>query len=35
MILRTVFVGLAGGVLFGILDALIHANPLARRLYAV
>ena len=30
-----VVVSLASGVLFGILDGLINANPLAQRLYAV
>lgn len=35
MVFRTVLVGLAGGILFGILDGVIHANPLARRLYEV
>ena len=30
-----IIVSLAGGILFGILDAVINANPFARRLYAV
>jgi hypothetical protein len=33
--IRTILVGLGGGVLFGVLDALINANPLAQRLMAV
>lgn len=32
---RYVVVSLAAGILFGFLDGLIHANPLARRLYEV
>jgi uncharacterized membrane protein len=28
-------VSFAGGILFGVLDGLIHANPLAQRLYEV
>ncbi len=32
--IRYVVVSLAGGLLFGTLDALIHANPLAQRLFA-
>ncbi len=32
--LRVVATGLASGVLFAVLDGLIHANPLAQRLYA-
>ncbi len=32
---RYVVVSLASGILFGILDGLINANPLATRLYAV
>jgi hypothetical protein len=31
--IRYVVASVAGGVLFGILDGLIHANPLAQRLY--
>ena len=31
--LRYVIVSIASGILFGILDAVINANPLARRLY--
>jgi len=30
-----VIVSVVSGILFGILDAVIHANPLAERLYAV
>jgi len=30
---RYVIVGLASGILFGVLDAVINANPLAQRLY--
>lgn len=33
--LQKILIGLAGGVLFGVMDALINANPLARRLMAV
>ncbi len=32
---RYVLVSLASGILFGVLDGLINANPLATRLYAV
>ena len=32
---RYIIVSIASGVLFGVLDALVHANPLARRLYEV
>jgi hypothetical protein len=32
---RYVIVSLVSGILFGILDGLINANPLAQRLYAV
>jgi hypothetical protein len=32
--IQKILIGLAGGVLFGIMDALINANPLARRLMA-
>lgn len=35
MVLRYVLVSIGGGVLFGLLDGVIHANPLARRLYEV
>jgi hypothetical protein len=31
--LRYVVVSIASGILFGVLDGLINANPLARRLY--
>ncbi len=30
-----IVVSIAGGVLFGVLDALIHANPMARKLFDV
>jgi hypothetical protein len=33
--IRYVIVSLVSGILFGLLDGLIHANPLAQRLYAV
>lgn len=33
--LKYIFVSLAGGILFGIMDALVNANPLAQRLYEV
>ena len=33
--IRYVVASVTGGVLFGILDGLIHANPLAQRLHAV
>ena len=33
--IRYVIVSISSGVLFGILDGLIHANPLALKLYAV
>ena len=33
--LRYIVVSIVGGVLFGILDGLINANPLAQRLYEV
>jgi hypothetical protein len=32
---RYILVSIASGILFGILDAAISANPVARRLYAV
>jgi len=32
---RYVIVSVAGGILFGILDGVINANPLARKLYEV
>lgn len=32
---RYVIVSIAGGILFGILDGLINANPVAQRLYEV
>jgi membrane protein insertase Oxa1/YidC/SpoIIIJ len=33
--IRYIIVSLVGGVLFGAMDGLINANPLARRLYEV
>ena len=33
--LRYIVVSIVGGILFGILDGLINANPLAQRLYEV
>ncbi len=33
--LRYVIVSVASGILFGVLDGVINANPLARRLYEV
>jgi hypothetical protein len=33
--LRYIIVGVVGGILFGILDGMINANPLAQRLYEV
>lgn len=33
--LRYILVSLSGGILFGVMDGLIHANPLAVRLYEV
>ena len=33
--IRYVIVGFASGILFGVLDGLINANPFARRLYEV
>jgi len=30
-----IIVSIVGGILFGIMDAVIHANPLARRLHEV
>ena len=35
MVLRYVLVSVGSGILFGLLDGFIHANPLARRLYKV
>ena len=35
MLLRYVLVSIGGGILFGIMDGLINANPLAQRLYKV
>jgi len=35
MVLRYVLVGIGSGMLFGVLDGFINANPLARRLYEV
>ncbi len=32
---RTIIVSIIGGILFGLLDGLINANPLAQRLYEV
>ncbi|MHC1781173.1 MAG: hypothetical protein AB9891_00185 [Anaerolineaceae bacterium] len=32
---RTILVGLGSGILFGVLDALINANPLAQRLLGI
>jgi hypothetical protein len=32
---RYVIVSISSGILFGILDGLINANPLAQKLYAV
>ena len=31
---RFIFVSIVGGVIFGVLDGLLNANPLAQRLYA-
>ncbi len=33
--LRYVIVSIASGILFGVLDGLIHANPIAQQLYTV
>ena len=33
--IRYIIVSLVGGILFGVLDGVIHANPLAQRLYEV
>ena len=33
--IRYIIVSIAGGILFGILDCVINANPLAQRLYEV
>ena len=33
--IRYILVSVASGILFGILDAAIHANPIAQRLYEV
>ncbi len=33
--LAYILVSLGGGILFGVMDALIHANPLAQRLFEV
>ena len=33
--IRYVVVGTVGGILFGVLDGMINANPLAQRLYQV
>ena len=33
--IRYIVVGLVGGILFGVLDGLINANPLAQSLYRV
>jgi hypothetical protein len=33
--IRYIIVSIVGGILFGVLDGVIHANPLAQRLYEV
>ena len=33
--IRYIIVSISGGVLFGIMDGLINANPLARKLFEV
>ena len=33
--MRYVLVSIAGGILFGVMDGLIHGNPLAQRLFEV
>lgn len=33
--IRYIIISLVGGILFGTMDGLIHANPLARRLFEV
>jgi ethanolamine ammonia-lyase large subunit len=33
--IRYIIVSVVGGILFGILDAVINANPLAQRLFEV
>ena len=33
--IRYIIVSIAGGILFGVLDGVINANPLAQRLYQV
>lgn len=35
LLTRFIIVGISSGILFGILDALINANPMAQRLYNV
>ncbi len=35
MVIMYIVISLVSGILFGMLDGLINANPLARRLYAV
>ena len=35
MVLKYALVSIGSGILFGVLDGLINANPLARRLYEV
>jgi len=35
MILRYVLVSVGSGILFGVMDGILNANPLARRLYKV
>jgi len=35
MVLKYVLVSVGSGILFGLMDGFIHANPLARRLYQV
>ena len=32
---RTIIVSIVSGILFGILDGVIHANPIAQRLYEI
>ncbi|MBC8375865.1 MAG: hypothetical protein H8E26_07445 [FCB group bacterium] len=33
--IRYVIISISGGILFGVLDAVLNANPLAQKLYAV
>jgi hypothetical protein len=35
MVLRYILVSVGSGILFGVMDGLINANPLARKLYEV